>query len=55
MNYSIINEARELAGWNVESEAFSVYQVMTTLVDTRGKKGKRYSLALILTFVLLAK
>jgi predicted transposase YbfD/YdcC len=55
MNYTMINEARELAGWNAESEAFSVYQAMTALVDTRGKKGKRYSLALILTFVLLAK
>jgi hypothetical protein len=28
---------------------------MMTLTDTRGKKGKRYSLALVLTFVLLAK
>ncbi len=55
MNYSIINEARELAGWNAESEAFSVYQAMITLVDRRGKKGKRYSFALILAFVLLAK
>ncbi len=55
MNYTMINEARELAGWNAESEAFSVYQAMTTLVDQRGKKGKRYSFALILTFVLLAK
>ena len=55
MNYSIVNEARELAGWNAESEALSVYQAMMTLSDTRGKKGKRYSLALVLTFVLLAK
>lgn len=55
MNYSIVNEARELTGWNAESEALSVYQAMMTLTDTRGKKGKRYSLALILTFVLLAK
>ncbi|HZO74937.1 MAG TPA: ISAs1 family transposase [Ktedonobacteraceae bacterium] len=55
MNYSIVNEARELAGWNAESEALSVYQAMMTLTDIRGKKGKRYSLALILTFVLLAK
>ena len=55
MNYSIVNEARELAQWSAESEALSIYQVMMTLTDTRGKKGKRYSLALILTFVLLAK
>lgn len=55
MNYTMINEARELAGWNAESEAFSVYQAMTTLTDRRGNKGKRYSLALVLTCVLLAK
>ncbi len=55
MNYSIVNEARELAGWNAESEALSVYQAMMALTDMRGKQGKRYSLALILTFVLLAK
>lgn len=55
MNYSMINEARELADWNAESEAFAVYQALLKLTDTRGKKAKRYSLALILTFVLLAK
>jgi predicted transposase YbfD/YdcC len=55
MNYNIVNEARELAGWNAESEAFSIYETMMKLTDTRGKYGKRYSLALILTFVLLAK
>lgn len=55
MNYTIVNEARELAGWNAESEAFSIYQAMLSITDTRRKKGKRYSLALILTFVLLAK
>ena len=55
MNYSMLEEAKELAGWNAESEALSVYQALLELTDTRGKKGKRYSLALILTFVLLAK
>jgi hypothetical protein len=55
MNYSMVIEARELAGWNAESDALSVYQAMIKLTDKRGKKGKRYSLALMLTFVLLAK
>ena len=56
MNYhNIVDEARELAKWNAESEAFSIYQAMQTLTDTRGKKGKRYSLAQVLTFILLAK
>lgn len=55
MNYTMITEARELAGWNAESEALSVHQALMKLTDPRGKKGKRYSLALLLTFVLLAK
>ena len=55
MNYSIVNEARELAGWSAESEAFSVYQAMQRVTDTRSDQGKRYSLALLLTCVLLAK
>jgi|SRR5579871_680307 len=55
MNYSILNEAKELAEWNAESEALSVYSALMTLTDTRKNKGKRYSLALILTYVLLAK
>lgn len=55
MNYSMIDEARELAEWNAESEALSVYQALMSLTDRRAKKGKRYSLALLLTFVLLAK
>jgi predicted transposase YbfD/YdcC len=55
MNYSMLNEVRELAGWDAESEALSVYQALLKLTDKRGKKGKRYSLALMLTFVLLAK
>ena len=55
MNYTTIQEARELAGWNPESEAFSIYQALMNVTDTRAKKGKRYSLALVLTCVLLAK
>jgi hypothetical protein len=55
MNYSIVDEARELAGWSAESEAFSVYQAMKQVTDTRRDQGKRYSLALRLPCVLLAK
>jgi len=43
MNYSMLEEAKELAGRNAESEALSVYQALLELTDTRGKKGKRYS------------
>jgi hypothetical protein len=55
MNYSMVKEARELAGWSAESEALSVYQALEKLVDKRRAQGKRYSLALVLTCVLLAK
>jgi DDE family transposase len=55
MNYTIVTEARELAGWNAESEALSIHQALMTLTDTRKRKGKRYSLALVLTCILLAK
>lgn len=55
MNYSMVKEARELAGWSAESEALSVYQTLEKLTDKRRAQGKRYSLALLLTCVLLAK
>lgn len=55
MNYGIVTEARELVGWDAESEALSIHQALMTLTDTRKKKGKRYSLALVLTCILLAK
>lgn len=55
MNYSMVKEARELAGWSAESEALSVYQMLEKLTDKRRAQGKRYSLALLLTCVLLAK
>ena len=55
MNYSMLEEARELVGWSKEEEALSIYQALGTIEDKRGKKGKRYGLALLLTCVLLAK
>jgi predicted transposase YbfD/YdcC len=55
MNYNMIAEASELAGWSKEIEALSVYQAMQQLEAKRKSKGKRYWLALMLTLVLLAK
>ena len=55
MNYTMLKEVGELAGWSKEDEALSIYQELSKIEDTRGKKGKRYSLALLLTCVLLAK
>jgi hypothetical protein len=51
----MLEEARELADWSKESEALSIYQALGQVEDRRGKKGKRYGLALLLTCVLLAK
>lgn len=55
MNYIMVKEARELAGWNAEREALSVYEALEKLEDKRRAQGKRYSLALLLTCILLAK
>ena len=55
MNYSMLEEARELAGWSKESEALSIYQALERIEDQRGKRGKRYRFAFLLTCVLLAK
>src|SRR5690348_2271522 len=55
MNYTMLEEARELANWQMESEVLSIYTAMQQLRDARQKRGKRYSLALVLTYVLLAK
>jgi predicted transposase YbfD/YdcC len=51
----MLEEARELAEWSKECEALSIYQELGKIEDPRGKKGKRYRLALLLTCVLLAK
>jgi DDE_Tnp_1-associated len=51
----MLEEARELVGWSKECEALSIYHELSKLEDTRGKQGKRYTLALLLTCVLLAK
>jgi DDE_Tnp_1-associated len=55
MNSIIAEDAKELAGWNQQTETRSIYAVLEQLTDARSKQGQRYSLALILTFVLLAK
>lgn len=55
MNYTMLDEARELAGWSKEAEALSIYQELRKLEDPRRQRGKRYALALVLTCVLLAK
>lgn len=55
MNAIIPEEPKEWMRWNQAGEVRSIYSVLEHLTDPRRKQGKRYSLALILTFVLLAK
>lgn len=55
MNYSTVEEARELAEWSREIEALSVYEALSQLEDHRRNQGKRYSIALVITCVLLGK
>jgi predicted transposase YbfD/YdcC len=55
MNYTMLEDSSELAGWNTETEILSMYTAMQQLTDTRRKQGKRYALALVLTYLLLGK
>jgi hypothetical protein len=55
MNYTMLEDARELAGWQTEDEVLSMYTAMQQLTDARRKQGKRSPLALVFTYVLLAK
>src|SRR5216683_1224266 len=55
MNAIIQNEAMELGGWDGQAEAHSIYEAMQQLKDKRRKQGKRYPIALIMTYLLLAK
>lgn len=55
MNSIIHEEARELANWNRKEDIFSIYTAMQQINDARRMQGKRYPLALVLTYILLAK
>jgi predicted transposase YbfD/YdcC len=55
MNSIILEAAKELAGGNAPTEVLSLYSAMQQLKDSRRKQGKRYPLALMLTYLLLAK
>ncbi|WP_371873847.1 transposase family protein [Dictyobacter arantiisoli] len=51
----MLEELRERTEWSKECEALSIYHELSKIQDLRGKRGKRYGLALLLTCVLLAK
>jgi len=55
MNYTTLEAAMEQAGLPVEVDEFSVYQAFEQIRDGRHKRGVRYSSALILTLIVLAR
>jgi predicted transposase YbfD/YdcC len=55
MNYTTLAAAMEQAGLPVEVDALSVYRAFEQIQDGRQKRGVRYSSALILTLIVLAK
>src|SRR5947208_15216941 len=55
MNYSTLQEAMEPVADEQQIEALSVYRAFEQIEDGRHKRGVRYSSALILTLIVLAK
>ena len=55
MNYTTFEEALKQADLPVEEDALSVYRAFEQVQDGRHKRGVRYSVALILTLIVLAK
>ena len=55
MNYTTLEAALEQAGLAMEVDALSVYRAFEHIQDGRHKQGVRYSSALILTLIVLAK
>src|SRR5436309_15607641 len=55
MNYTTWQEALEETDEPVEGDPLSVYRAFEQVADGRHKRGVRYSVALILTLIVLAK
>ena len=55
MTYTTLEAAMEQAGLPVEVDALSVYRAFEQIADGRHKQGVRYSSALILTLIVLAR
>src|SRR5258708_34385384 len=55
MNYSTLDQTMEQVNLPVEIDALSGYRALEQIEDGRPKRGVRYSVALILTLILLAK
>src|SRR5712691_4359260 len=55
MNYTTLQETMEQGDLALEVDALSVYRAMEQVQDGRHKRGVRYSVALILTLIVLGK
>src|SRR5512133_447353 len=55
MNYITLAEAMEQVGWDQQIDARSVYRACEHVEDKRQKRGRRYSVALILPLIMLGK
>src|SRR5581483_11176891 len=55
MNYSMFEEAMEPVQADRQVDAMSVYRAFESIQDGRKKRGVRYSVALILTLLVLGK
>ena len=55
MDYSTLHEAMEQVKLTEEMDTLSVYRAMEQVQDGRHKRGVRYSVALIVTLILLGK
>ena len=55
MNYNMLEVTMESVGGEQQIDALSVYRAFEQVADGRHKRGVRYSVALILTLIVLAK
>src|SRR5438045_9208388 len=55
MNYNTLQEVMEQVADEQEIDALSVYRAFEQIEDGRHKRGVRYSLALLLTLLVLGK
>src|SRR5690242_18852679 len=51
----IQQNVKVLDGWESEKDVLSIYATMQQLSDKRRKQGRRYPLALVFTYILIAK
>ena len=55
VDLSIFDQGKQISQEPLEIDPASLYQALEKVKDGRGRKGKRYPLALILTLIMLGK